>query len=92
VFYRGRVIYVLYTDDSILAAPTKAEVDKAIQDIKGAGLNVTIEGDVKDFLGVHLEKVRDKEIRMTQPHLMKQIIKDMGIQNHENYRQRRQKF
>ena len=79
MFYRGRVIYVLYTDDSILAAPTKAEVDKAIQDIKGTGLNVTIEGGVKDFLGVHLEKVNDKEIKMTQPHLMKQIIRDMGM-------------
>jgi len=30
VFYRGRVIYVIYTDNSILTAPTKAEVDKAI--------------------------------------------------------------
>ena len=79
VFYRGRVVYILYTDDSILAAPTKEEVDKTIRDIKGAGLNVTIEGDINDFLGVHIEKVNDNEIKMTQPHLMKQIIKDMGM-------------
>ena len=79
VFYRGRVIYILYTDDSILAAPTKEEVDKTIRDIKATRLNVTIEGDIKDFLGVHIEKASDKEIRISQPHLMRQIIKDMGM-------------
>jgi len=54
-------------------------VDETIQDIKNNGLNVTIEGDMKDFLGVHIEKTSDKEIRMSQPHLMKQIIKDIGM-------------
>ena len=54
-------------------------MDETIRDIKDIGLNVTIEGDVRDFLGVHLEKVSDKEVRMTQPHLMKQIMKDMGM-------------
>ena len=42
-------------------------------------MNVTIEGDIKDFLGVHIERISDKEIRMSQPHLMKQIMKDMGM-------------
>ncbi len=79
VFYKGRVIYVLYTDDSILAAPTKEEIDETIRDLNDTGLNITIEGDIEDFLGVHIEKTRDKEIRMSQPHLMKQIIKDMGM-------------
>ena len=30
VFYKGNVIYVLYTDDSILFAPTQKEVDNCI--------------------------------------------------------------
>jgi len=31
-------MYILYTDDSILAAPTQKEVDEAIKDIQEAGL------------------------------------------------------
>lgn len=31
-------MYILYTDDSILAAPTQKEIDEAIKDIQGAGL------------------------------------------------------
>jgi hypothetical protein len=29
VFYRGNAIYVLYTDDSILAGPDQKEIEKA---------------------------------------------------------------
>ena len=49
-------MYILYTDDSILVAPTQKEVDEAIRDIQGAGLNIIIEGDVKDFLGINIQK------------------------------------
>ena len=51
IFYKGNVIYVLYTDDSILFGPTQKEIDSCIQDIQVAGLKITIEGDIKDFLG-----------------------------------------
>ena len=34
VFYKGNVIYVLYTDHSILFAPTQKEVDNCIADIR----------------------------------------------------------
>ena len=33
VFYRGTCMYVLYTDDSILAGPSEEELEQAIQDI-----------------------------------------------------------
>jgi Reverse transcriptase (RNA-dependent DNA polymerase). len=50
VFYRGNVLYVLYTDDSILAGPDKDEIDKVVKMIQDTGLNITIEGDLQDFL------------------------------------------
>ena len=55
VFYRGNVIYLLYTDDSILAGPDEDELNKVVLDIKEAGLNVTEEGDIEDFLGVNID-------------------------------------
>jgi len=79
-------MYVLYIDDSILAAPTKTAVDQAIKDIKKAGLNITVEGDIKDFLGVYIERQSNEQISMTQPHLVKQIIRDIGMGTNTNAR------
>jgi hypothetical protein len=42
----------LYADDSILAGPDQNEIEKAIEDIKAAGLDITVAGDFQDFSGV----------------------------------------
>ena len=55
--FRGKVLYALYIDDSILGAPTRHELDEAITAIKDAKLQITLEGDLADFLGV---KSREK--------------------------------
>mgnify|MGYP006197428943 FL=1 len=49
MFYRGRVIYCLYTDDSILAAPTDEELEEVIWDMKSTGLDLTVESILEDF-------------------------------------------
>jgi hypothetical protein len=46
LFYRDKIIYVLYIDDSILTGPNKQDLDKVIEEIKGAGLDITVEGDI----------------------------------------------
>jgi hypothetical protein len=79
VFYRDKVMYVLYTDDSILAGPDEAEIDRVIEDIKQAGLNITIEGDLQDFLGINIDRKPDGSIHLTQPHLIDQILKDLRL-------------
>jgi hypothetical protein len=55
VFYRGKTMYALYTDDSILAGPDKKEIEQVIEDQKAAKLNITDEGDLEDFLGIQIE-------------------------------------
>lgn len=72
-------MYIMYTDDSILAGPSQAEVQKAIKDIEEAGLKINVEGDISDFLGVKLQREQDGTIRMNQPHLIEQILKDMSM-------------
>jgi hypothetical protein len=74
VFYKGNVIYVLYTDDSILAGPDQKEINKIIQQIKDAKLDITVEGDVQDFLGVNISKQSDGTVTFTQPHLIDKIL------------------
>ena len=66
VFYKGTCMYVLYTDDSILSGPSKEELESTVKEIEAAGLGITDEGDISDFLGVSIAKVGD-EFHLTQP-------------------------
>jgi hypothetical protein len=79
VFYKGRSVYVLYTDDSILAGPDESELSQIVMDMKKAGLKLTVEGDISDFLGVQIERKSDGTIHMTQPHLIDQILEDLRL-------------
>jgi hypothetical protein len=80
VFYRGKTLYVLYTDDSLLAGPDKKEIEKIIEDLqKKAKLEITVEGDLADFLGVNIERCSDGTIHLTQPHLIDQILEDLRM-------------
>ena len=79
VFYRGKTMYVLYTDDSLLAGPDKNEIDQIVKDLKEAQLNITDEGNIEDFLGVNISMKKDGTIHLTQPHLIDQVINDLGL-------------
>ena len=79
LFYKGGVIYALYTDDSIIAGASKDEVAEVVESIKEAGLNVTIEGTLEDFLGVNIDRKDDGTIHLTQPHLIDRILKDLKM-------------
>jgi len=79
VFYKGSVIYVLYTDDSILAGPDQAEINKVIEEIEAAKLKITVEGDISDFLGVHIDRLQDGSIEFTQPQLIDKILEAMKM-------------
>ena len=81
LFYRGNVMYALYIDDSILGAPTRKELDTAIKVIQDAKLHITLEGDLANFLGVKIERKSKTEIICTQPHLIDNILNDLGLKH-----------
>jgi len=76
VYFRNGLIYLLYTDDSILASRDESEIRQAIEGIQNSGLKITIEGSVTDFLGVHIEKFERGKVKMSQPQLANQICRD----------------
>ena len=43
VFYRGSVMYILYTYDSIIAGPNQEDMDDKVADTEKENLGVTIE-------------------------------------------------
>ena len=79
VFTKGEVMYILYTDDSIIAAPKKSQVEEVMRDIEAAGLKITREGNVQDFLGINIEKKGKRKIKMSQPNLTRQILKALRL-------------
>ena len=78
VFYRGRTLYVLYTDDSLLAGPDEKEINQVIDNLRKVGkLDITVKGDLADFLGVNIDRKKDGSIHLTQPHLIDHLrLKD----------------
>ena len=81
VYYRDGVMYLLYTDDSLLASKSEEKINQTIKDIQDSGLKITIEGELEEFLGVHIRRTKDGKYKMTQPNLANQICNDLGFKD-----------
>ena len=75
------MIYVLYTNDSILAGPSEQQIQATIKQIQDTGLQLTIEGDLEDFLGVNIDRTSRGAMHWTQPHLIDSILQDQCLKN-----------
>ena len=82
LFYKGSIMFALYTDDSILTGPDPSELDQTIQRMMEAGLNITVEGNISDFLGVQIQREGDA-FHLSQPHLISDILTELRL-NDEN--------
>ena len=79
VFFKGKAMYVLYTDDSILVGPDQKELDNILKEIQSTGLDITSEDGIDDFLGVTINHRKDGTIHLTQKRLIKSILDDLGL-------------
>ncbi len=48
--------------------------------MKWAGLELMVEGDISDFLGVNIQCHKDGTVHLTQPYLINSILKELGLQ------------
>ena len=72
-------MFILYTDDSILAGLDLQELDDIAQKMKAVGLNLTVEGDISDFLGVQIDRINDNIFNLSQPHLINDVLKQLRL-------------
>jgi hypothetical protein len=79
IFTKGKIVYILYTDDSILMGPDPKELDNLIDKMKATKLELTVEGDISDFLGVKIDYKRDGTIHLTQPLLINSILHELQL-------------
>lgn len=89
VHCRGSVMLLVCVDDGTLMGPNNAELT-AVCDlltneccdesgVKFKAFEMTDEGDLSDYLGVQIERLDNGTIKSSQPHLITQIIKDVGF-------------
>jgi hypothetical protein len=79
LFYRGTTLFVVYVDDGIFAGPDPAEIDKAIKELDDIGYDLEDKGDLNDYLGVNVETLTDGRIKLTQPHLIDQVVQMVNL-------------
>ena len=77
--YRDGVLFGVFVDDGIFAAPTSQSIDKAIQDLKDEGFDIEDQGDLSDYLGVNIETMDNGQFKLTQPHLIQQILESINL-------------
>jgi hypothetical protein len=61
------------------SGPNEDELNNIIDRIKSAGLDITEEGDLADFLGINIDRVSDNAYHLSQPQLIDQIIRDLRL-------------
>ena len=49
---------MIYVDDGIIAGPNKEEIDLIIRQLQEK-FNMTDEGDLKEYLGIQIDKDKD---------------------------------
>jgi hypothetical protein len=87
LYYWGTVAMLIYTDDGILIGPTASNIDDVIQIMQTpAGkengyraFNTTDKGNLCNYLGVKVEHLANRLIELSQPHLIQQVLDDVGF-------------
>jgi Reverse transcriptase (RNA-dependent DNA polymerase)/GAG-pre-integrase domain len=89
VYYRKSVVLMVYVDDGIFIGRNQRDIDEAygllikpFTDKKGVthrAYVMTDEGTLADYLGVNIDRLPNGLIKLTQPHLIQQILKDLGM-------------
>ena len=83
MFYFNNCVVLIYVDDTLICGPTKTQVDHVVATLATL-FDVEDQGDINDYLGVKLSKLSDGNFVLTQPHLIKSIIDDIGLPPHTN--------
>jgi hypothetical protein len=84
LFLRHDCIIIVYVDDCLFFSPHSSTIDNVIECLSKT-FKIKDEGNVSAFLGVQISKnSATKTISLTQPGLIEQIIKDIGITYNSN--------
>ena len=70
---------MVYVDDGIFLGNNDTQLQDAIKELQGLGLNIEDQGHPADYVGVNISKLRDGSYEFTQHALIDSIINDVGL-------------
>jgi hypothetical protein len=82
IFYYGKTIFIVYTDDTILLGPDKNEIDQLVEKLEKT-FKIEDQGNLSDYLGIKIERKPDGTLEWTQPTLTQSILKDLKLDREE---------
>ena len=85
VFYRETTIFFSYVDDGIFIDISVDKIGLAIQELANE-FDIEDKGDVSEYLGVKIDYLDDGRIKLYQPHLIEQILKELNINSYVKHR------
>ena len=80
MFYVRGTIALIYVDDVLFFSPEQDKIYELINKIEDAGILLTVEQDVYDFLGVEVNTDKQSgKVALTQWGLTKKVLNTVGI-------------
>ena len=74
------MIELIYVDDVLLFGTDQDNIDEVIKELEDAGISLTVEEDVYDFLGVEVKTDNQSgKVTLTGGGLTKKVLKIVGI-------------
>jgi hypothetical protein len=80
VFYKGKAVFLVYTDDGIYVGPDLEEINRLKKELITAGFNIEDMGTLNEYLGVKVTHNENGTIMLAQPHMIQQILDDLSFQ------------
>ena len=82
LYYKKNVVMLAYIDHCLVFSPDPKLINRTISDLRNSSKNFDIDdqGDVSEVLGVDVTHLKDGSIKLTQPHLIDMIVKDLHLQ------------
>ena len=73
------MIFILFVDDALLFSPKETEIEQAIKDLKNSekaktSFDIEDKGNINDYLGINFKTLSDGRLKLSQPHLIDEII------------------
>jgi hypothetical protein len=79
VYHRQNVLFIVYVDDGIFASPSNSAILQVITELQDIGFVIEDQGQITDYLGVNVEHLSDGRIKLSQPHLIDDILRDVNL-------------
>jgi hypothetical protein len=80
LFIKSNMIIFFWVDDAGIAYKSMKEIDSFIERLREKGFELSKDIEFSEYLGIKFEK-KDGKIEMTQPGLIKKILKATGMED-----------